>query len=229
MLEETTLKGRVIGAALRLAGERAWSDVTLRDIAGAAGADLVQMRHEFASKGAIVAAFLRAVDDEVLAKAPRFTPDQPPRDRIFEVVMSRLDVLRPYKAGLRSMAASHAADPAVLRGLCASQAWMLHAAGIGTEGVIGAARVAGLASVYASVFRTWLDDDEAGIARTMAALDRRLRRGEQALAMVDDVCRAACRAAEILMQPPRRSAPAGPAPSGAPPTGPGPNQPSPLV
>ena len=44
-----------------------------------------------------------------------------------------------------------------------------------------ALRVAGLGLTYASVFRTWLEDDDAGLARTMAALDRRLRRGQQTL------------------------------------------------
>jgi hypothetical protein len=38
------------------------------------------------------------------------------------------------------------------------------------------------------VFRTWLDDDDAGLARTMAALDRRLRSGEQSLQTFDGLC-----------------------------------------
>jgi hypothetical protein len=59
--------------------------------------------------------------------------------------------------------------------------WMLEAAGIGTDGATGGLRVAGLAAVYASVFRVWLEDDDPGHARTMAALDRRLRRGERSL------------------------------------------------
>ena len=100
---------------------------------------------------------------------------------------------------------------------------MLHTAGLGTEGVIGAARVAGLASVYACVFRTWLEDDEPGLARTMAALDRRLRRGEQALAMVDDVCRAACRAADIFKPVSPRPAPASRAPPASVPGEPSPS------
>jgi hypothetical protein len=59
--------------------------------------------------------------------------------------------------------------------------WMLQAAGIDTESHTGRVRVMGLATVYASVFRIWLDDEDAGHARTMAALDRRLRHGESAI------------------------------------------------
>ena len=56
-----------------------------------------------------------------------------------------------------------------------------------TDGATGGLRVTGLATVYASVFRTWLQDDDPGQARTMAALDRRLRRGERTLRNVEDV------------------------------------------
>ena len=70
--------------------------------------------------------------------------------------------------------------------LC-SMGWMLEAAGIGADGIEGGMRVAGLAAVYASVYRTWLADDDPGQARTMAALDRRLRRGERTLQTLDGV------------------------------------------
>ena len=50
--------------------------------------------------------------------------------------------------------------------------------------------MAGLGLTYASVFRTWLEDDDPGLARTMAALDRRLRRGERTLGGIEGVAAA---------------------------------------
>jgi hypothetical protein len=85
------------------------------------------------------------------------------------------------------MAAAGNADPALIRPLLSSQLWMLEAAGVDTSGPAGALRVTGLAAIYASVFRTWLEDDDPGQARTMAALDRRLRRGERTLRTVAGV------------------------------------------
>ncbi|MEQ1576514.1 MAG: TetR family transcriptional regulator, partial [Hyphomicrobium sp.] len=70
MLDELTPKDRIIAAAMRLAAARPWDDVTMRDIADSAGIDLAAMRREFGSKGAIIAAFTRAADDAVLARAP---------------------------------------------------------------------------------------------------------------------------------------------------------------
>jgi hypothetical protein len=62
---------------------------------------------------------------------------------------------------------------------------MLAAAGISGEGGRGLLRVQGLLTIYAWVFPVWLGDNDPGLARTMAALDRRLRRGEAVLRRIE--------------------------------------------
>jgi ubiquinone biosynthesis protein COQ9 len=150
---------------------------------------LVEMRQHFSTKGEVLAAFVRAVDDAMLTALPEVGVDDLKRDQLFEIVMARFDALAPYKAALKSISADSSADMALIKALAASQAWMLEAAGIGSGGIDGGVRVAGLATVYASVYRTWLHDDDPGQARTMAVLDRRLRRGERTLATVEGVAR----------------------------------------
>jgi AcrR family transcriptional regulator len=228
MLDLTTAKGAIIAAALRLAAERPWSQVTLADIAEAAGVSLVRLKGEFASKGELLAAFTALVDDEVLSRVARRTPDQAARDALFEVIMSRFDVLMPYKAALRSIADAGSLEPAQIGPILNSQRWMLEAAGIGTGGLEGGLRIAGLTSVYASVFRTWLGDDDPGHARTMAALDRRLRRGERTLARIEGFCSSLSRLVSAAMprgfeRPTSRDGDAGgPTPSPSPGAGPHP-------
>jgi AcrR family transcriptional regulator len=200
MLDQSTLKGRIIAATMRLAAEKPWDDVLMKDIAEAAAIDLASLRREFSSKGAILGAFMRAVDDAVLASAPKFTGAENARDRIFDVVMARFDVLAPYKDALKSIAAARPMDMELVRRAMASQAWMLHAAGVRTDGLLGTSRVTGMASVYASVMQTWLDDDDPGVARTMAALDRRLKRGEQSMRMLGDAVSGVDRVASRVMQ-----------------------------
>ena len=188
MIDQSTPTGRIIEAAMRLAAEKPWHEVAILDIAEAAGVSLVEMKKEFPSKAAILMGFSRAIDDVVLKAVTKRTPGAPARDALFEVLMSRFDALQPYRKGLRSIAGAGLPDMALMQRLFSSQAWMLNAAGVPLNGVSGTVRVFGLTSVYASVFRTWLDDDDAGQARTMAALDRRLRRGEGTLATFDSVC-----------------------------------------
>ncbi len=66
---------------------------------------------------------------------------------------------------------------------------MLTAADIDAAGPRGMIRAQGLAMLFASVLRTWVDDDDEGLARTLAALDRALARGQRWSGMLDDLCR----------------------------------------
>jgi hypothetical protein len=77
-----------------------------------------------------------------------------------------------------------------------SQQWMLTAADIGASGPRGMVRAQGLALLFASVLRTWINDEDEGLARTMAALDRALARGQRWSGFLDDLFRipaSACR------------------------------------
>ena len=206
MLDQSTIKGRLVAAAMRLAAERPWSEVTLAQIAEAAGVNLVDVRNHLTSKGEVLAAFVRMVDDAVLAKAAQRkqtpsrqqTEKEPARDALFDVVMSRFDILAPYKAGLKSIARAWPSDASLACAVARSQAWMLRAAGIRADGIEGNVRAMGLAGVYASVYRTWLGDDDPGLGKTMAVLDRRLRSGERALKTIDEGTARLCGAARSV-------------------------------
>jgi ubiquinone biosynthesis protein COQ9 len=187
MFDPYTRKGRILAAALSCAANKNWADVTLLDIAESANLPIAELRDEFTTKTQLIAGLLRAIDDEVLRRAAKGTEDQEKRDRLFDIIMTRFDVLGPHKAALKSIYGSGAADLSLALPYLSSQHWMLEAAGIGTDGTAGAIRVAGLGIAYAWVFRTWLEDDDPGLAKTMAALDRRLRRGERALGSIEHV------------------------------------------
>ena len=181
MLEGGTVRERIISASLRLAEERGWRDLSLGEIAAEAGVPLVELRKEFQGKAQILAAFARALDIAVLEKFPAPGPDVA-RDRLFDVLLTRFELMQPYRAAIRSILQDLRASPgealAQMRPALKSQYWMLAAAGISGEGGTGLLRVQGLLSIYSRVFKIWLDDNDPGMARTMAALDRRLRRGE---------------------------------------------------
>ena len=222
MIDTSTAKGRILAAAFALAAERPWSEISLADIADKAGVPLVDLKAAFDGKADMLATFSGLVDDEMLRRAPRRAADQSTRDALFEVIMSRFDALAPYRLALKSIAASGPTDLGHLRAILNTQHWMLAAAGVPNDGAPGLARAAGLATVYASVFRTWLDDEDPGFARTMAALDRRLRRGESAINRIDDVCTGAQRIASTILpsifgrRPKATSQPEAPAPGTTP-------------
>jgi hypothetical protein len=123
--------------------------------------------------------------------------EEPARERLFDVLMRRLEILSPHREAVRSLLRSARRRPSLavaLGGIAVrSQQWMLTAAGLEAAGPRGMLRAQGLAILYARVMRVWVDDDDPGLARTMAALDRALARGQRWAGFVDDLCRFAPR------------------------------------
>jgi AcrR family transcriptional regulator len=171
----------VIEAALRLAAERGWADLALADIAAAAKLPLADLYASYPSKTAILAGLGRQVDREVLAGLEAGS-EESTRDRLFDLIMKRFDALAPYRDGLSAVARDLGRDPlAALCGLgqlARSMALMLEAAGVASSGLAGTLRTKGLGAIYLATMRDWFRDDSTDKARTMAALDARLRRAE---------------------------------------------------
>jgi hypothetical protein len=117
--------------------------------------------------------------------------DEPPRERLFDVLMRRIEILAPHREAIRSLIRSASRNPPLamaLNGLAVrSQQWMLTAAGIGAAGPRGMLRAQGLSLLFGSVLQTWINDDDPGLARTMAALDRALSRGQRFASLFEDV------------------------------------------
>jgi hypothetical protein len=183
----------VIDALMTLASDRPWNDIELVDIAEAAGIGLADLRDLFPSKGAILGALSRRVDRQVLEGTTDDLKEEPARERIFDVMMRRLDALTPYRAALQRIVFALRQDPLSLAALnrqgLNSMRYMLAAAGIPTEGPLGGLKLQGAVIVFANTMQTWLEDDDPALARTMARLDRELRRGERILEQAEDVRR----------------------------------------
>ncbi|WP_298953275.1 TetR/AcrR family transcriptional regulator [uncultured Methylobacterium sp.] len=183
----------IVEALMRLAAEQPWSDIEITDIAREAGVSLAEFRDAFPSKGAVLGGFARMIDAKVLAESSDDLADEPPRERLFDVLMRRLDAMTPYKPALRRIALALRGDPlalAALNGVALnSQRFMLASAGIATEGPLGGLKLQGTVIAFARTMETWLDDDDPSLARTMARLDREIRNGERFMERADDVRR----------------------------------------
>ena len=188
----TSERDKIIAAFLALLAEKPFESIGLADIAAEAGVSLAQLRGEFSSPLAILAAHIKATDRAVLAADLSDMAEEPERERLFDVLMRRLAALAPHREAVRSLLRSARRDPPLalaLNGLAVrSQQWMLTAAGIGAAGPRGMIRAQGLAVLFGSVLRTWVRDEDPGLARTMAALDRALARGQRFVGFLDDLC-----------------------------------------
>lgn len=189
MVKKADLPKHILDRALELAVERGWRAISLSDIAAAAKVPLSQLYAIYPSKTAILDAFSQDLDRQVLSATDAEAPEGSARDRLFDVVMRRLDAMEPHREAMRAILNGARRDPlmalASLGQFMRSMACMLEAAGISAEGVRGAIRVEGLAAIYLATLRVWLSDESEDRARTMATLDSRLRRAERWAGILD--------------------------------------------
>jgi len=185
-------RDKAVDALMVLLAEQSFEQIGLAEVAGRAGLKLSALRSEFGSTLAIVAAHIKDIDRAVLAGGTADMAEEPARERLFDVLMRRLEALAPYKAAVRSLLRSARRNPGLALALNAmavrSQNWMLEAAGIGASGAKGALRAQGAALMFARVLSVWFDDDELGLDRTMAALGRGLASAERWAGFLDDLC-----------------------------------------
>ena len=182
----TSLESRVITAAMSLAAVQGWQDTTMADIADQTGLKLAELQKRFTSKNAVLAGLMQLADEAVLRGSDKGMTEEPVRDRLFDVIMRRLDALAPYKDGFEVVVRDLRRDPASLACLAAgpgqrSLQWMLEAARIQPWGLAAPLQRKGLGLVYLVVFRVWLNDDGEDQAKTMAALDKALSRVDRIL------------------------------------------------
>ncbi|MBX9846523.1 MAG: TetR/AcrR family transcriptional regulator [Xanthobacteraceae bacterium] len=199
-----TPREQIIAAFMALLAEKSIETIGLAEIAERADVSLADLRGEFSSPLAILAAHVKELDRQVLSGSAPDMEEEDARERLFDVLMRRLDLLAPHKEAVRSLIRSARRNPPLAVALNAmtvrSQQWMLAAAGIRASGPKGMLRAQGLAVLFANVLRTWVDDDEDQ-TRTLAALDNQLAHGQRFSGLLDDLFRipaAACAFRERL-------------------------------
>jgi AcrR family transcriptional regulator len=179
---------RLIDATLSLAESQGWRRLDMAAIAAAADVPLDEAHSLYRSKYAVLSAFRHGIDEAVLAGGVVTGDD--PRDRLFDVLMRRLEALQPNRASLRIILRESVGDPALIRsvpGLMRSMSWMLGAAGLPSGGCRGHLSCRALAALYVSVLPTFYRDESTDLGTTMVALDRRLRQVESMLGFLKPV------------------------------------------
>lgn len=197
----------IIPSFWRVLADRGWHGVTMRGIAADAGLPLAELRRAFDCPQAILEAHGRAVDAAVLEG----TVDDlaaSARDRLFDVLMRRLDVLQPDRAGVVRLMHDLPTTPLLALWLATrtlpSMAWMLEAAGLDATGPSGILRTKGLGTVWLAALRAWEKDESADLSATMAALDRALDRADRVARMFGfaETSRASATETEVALPAP---------------------------
>ncbi len=182
-MDDAAFDNALIAAAFQMIAERGWGRLSVADAARAGGLPLPRARERFPSRAAILLRFGRLADQAALAETPT---DGTTRDKLFYLLMRRIDALQVHRAGVLTLLRDLPAHPATVLLLALanrrSMRWMLGAAGVPTIGIDGELRIKGLLAVWLWTIRTWRTDDSTDLSATMAALDSALQRADRAAA-----------------------------------------------
>ena len=174
-------------ALLRMVAAGGWRDLSYADIAKDAGLSLAAAYDAYPSKAAILTGIGRDTDARLFASLEEDPLDGSARDRLFDLLMRRFDVLNEHREAYAALARELPRTPleagCLLFQLRRSLANTLEAAGLSASGMRGAVRIEGLGAIYAAALRVWLKDDSADLSKTMAELDKRLGQIERCINM----------------------------------------------
>lgn len=182
-----------IDALMALVADHGWKDVELAQVAEKAGMPLSTLRDLFPSKGAMLAGFGRMLDKAVLDHANPDLIGEPAHERVFDLMMRRIDAMAAYKPALleirRALRADLSSAAALNQSALNSWRYLLGSVGIPVEDELGLLKIQGAVIVFARTADAWLDDTDESLAKTMATLDRELKRGERVLGFAEDARR----------------------------------------
>jgi AcrR family transcriptional regulator len=102
---------RILEALMTLLSQQPIEEIGLAAIARQAGVSLAELRQIFGSALAILAAQVKEIDRHVLAGGDPDMAEESPRERLFDVVMRRLDLLETHKPAVRSLVRSARRNP----------------------------------------------------------------------------------------------------------------------
>ena len=172
--------GDLLVAAFALIGEEGWRGFSFAALARRTGVSRVEIYHQFRTRGALLQALNQRADEAMLAVDDAELAGLPPRDRVFELLMRRLEALVPYRAGLARLARDARADPCIVLAtacrLDRSLIWLQDVAGLRRHGLRARLARRALGFAYLRAARVWFEDPGADLGRTMAELDKQLRR-----------------------------------------------------
>ncbi len=180
-MEDKQLDQALVAAVFSQAALRGWADVNIAEAARDADLPLDRVRARFPGRGAVLLRFGILADQAALTAGSN---EPSPRERLFDMVMSRFDALQQNRAGVLQLLRALRTDPAtsflLYSATLRSMKWLLDGAGIPSNGIVGGLRVHGLLALWLYALRAWENDESPDLSATMAAVDRGLDRAIQA-------------------------------------------------
>jgi len=177
-------ENKIAIAALNLAAQRDWSSITVEQIAKAAKVPLAQAKKLFPDKDHVLAALVLVIDDKVAKSIGKPLSQGTPRDRLFEVMMARMDELQANRKAILGIIGAVRQNPRLIPLVLPAHVQaikkLLSLAGLTVGKIQQPLVIGGLLGIYSATLCQWHSDQTPDLSKTMAGLDRSLRLAEKA-------------------------------------------------
>jgi len=183
--------------AFEIIAETGWHRFNFNQLAERAELSLTDIRKIYSDKAGLLDSLNERLDQGMLAVDPEDLVGLPPKDRVFELLMSRIEAMTPLRAGLCRLMKDARIDAKLLAMTACridrSLTWLQDVADLPGEkssSLIAQIRRQVqrriLGAVYLQVLMTWSNDDSGDLSKTMAELDKQLRRVERLAGLTTD-------------------------------------------
>ena len=164
-------------AALELACKSGWESLTLKTVAKKAKLKTEDVTDIFSDKWEILKRILELLEKETACDV-KGQLGESWRDNLFEILMTRSDLVAPHKKAYASLSAAFRKEPRAVpeftKIFFKTAENMLTLAGVPSGGFYPV-YVAAFSVLYLSFIETLIRDDSKDSSKIMAKLDRRLR------------------------------------------------------
>ena len=176
---------KIIDALFNLTPNMPWQDITMEEIAKVVKLDQMELDRYFTSKISILIAYNNQIDRQLNIEFNKSIKGASAdlRDEIFDIIMTKYDMLNSKKDGIRhifkrTFPIELVANPKSYLNLANSMKLVLNLAGVITNTPIGCLRVNILSGIFLNSFISWLNDDSPDMSKTMVSLDKGLKQAE---------------------------------------------------
>jgi len=177
-------KFNLIDASFRMIEANGWDAFTFQRLSEKNKISLKKIKEKFKSKNALLKEFSKMIDSKVEKNFDLNDMEKTSiKDNLFELIMLRLELMRPYRKALKKVLLSFKKKPLMIKSVSSSVSnsidFYLELTNAYDKSIFDFFKKKSMLLIYSYIFTIWLQDDSEELSKTMSELDRLLSLAEK--------------------------------------------------
>lgn len=171
-------KKKIQDSLMKILLSKELKDIKMSEILSHAKLKSKKVQYLYESKEEIIICFFKRIDLTMKKKVQKIKLSRNIKDNLFEICMTRLDILNMHKNSINNIYSSLKFEPKLAlyfyKSFLKSMNLMLELSLVKLDKIKGNTKLLVFSSVYLSILNEWFNDVSYGNEKTMAVLDQRL-------------------------------------------------------